>query len=117
MIFLKRSICRLAVCQLIFPFFVQVLAQLVLSQCPLLLLDSTNLRILYGLSINSDQLHAEVGDGTQAPQSVHPCQKIGQTTKQRRRKPAWGPAAVEKTSLPIASMSLSPVAAHHTPRY
>src|SRR5437588_1514642 len=71
-----------------FPLFEQVLAQFIASECPLLILNTSNFSILHGLHVELDELHTDSCDMAHSHKSTHPSNDIGYPALQRWWQPA-----------------------------
>src|SRR5579859_6547321 len=94
------------------PFLKEVFAHLVALQCPLLVLDPADFRVLHLLRVELDQLLDEPTDWHQFLQALDHGLDVVDHTAHGRWQPAFGPAAVGEARLAVARLPAAPRTAH-----
>lgn len=98
------------------PFLQEVLADFVTRQCPLLVFDSGDLRVLDLLQVEPYRLLAQRRGGYSRDQPLDPSQNVGNPALQARRQPSLGPRPVIETWLAMACFAVATRATKCPPR-
>src|SRR5260370_10279200 len=112
---LKRHPGFVAVRASVPPLLQHIFLGLVARQRPPLILDALDARCLHGLRIKAHQLQRERRDGTQPAQPLDPGHHVLYPTPLGGRQPAFRPAPLAKSRLPVPCMALPAPSAHRSP--